>query len=139
MGRLSGVLLALAMGACGGRAAPSASDAVVRRGEVAESTFAWPVPDRERRVEVEVRNAAGVTGMARAVTRLLRSRGFDVVTFGSHETASDTTFIYVRRGSPEPANRVREALGHGIVREGRDTTRRVDVSVILGTDYTARR
>lgn len=105
------------------------------RGEVAESTFAWPLPDPERAIVTEVRNGAGVSGLARSVTRRLRAGGVDVVTFGSHDVAAETTLVLVRRGSEDAARRVRDLLGQGTVRVARDTTRRVDVSVILGTDF----
>lgn len=118
--------------ACGrGEARPTSA----ARGEVAESTFAWPLPDPERAVVVEVRNGAGVQGLARLVTRRLRAGGADVVAFGSHDAAAETTLVLVRRGSDDAGKRVRDLLGQGLVRVARDSTRRVDVSVILGADY----
>lgn len=104
------------------------------RGAAAESTFAWPLPERGRALEVEVLNGAGVPGLAKAVTRTLRSRGFDVVLFTSATERVAATRILLRRGDRDGAERVRKALGYGTVAEQRDTTRRVDVTVMLGTD-----
>lgn len=113
----------------GGAAAPSPG-----RGTAAESTFAWPLPERGRALEVEVLNGAGIPGLAKAVTRTLRSRGFDVVLFTSASDRVDATRILLRRGDRDGAERVRKALGFGTVAEQRDTTRRVDVTVLLGAD-----
>jgi hypothetical protein len=95
---------------------------------------AWPRPEKVRghayaipsgadRVVVEVLNASGRDGLARRVTRELRSRGLDVVSFGN-QPGIDSTLVLLRR-----------ALGQGIVRTELDTLRRVDVTVVLGTDF----
>jgi hypothetical protein len=133
--RRVGGILALVLAACRPATTSSKPGVGIGRGEVAESTLAWPVPDPETSTQVEVRNAAGVTGLARIVTHRLRAGGFDVVTFGSHDAGSDTTLVLARRGTPDRAQRVRDVLGQGMVREQRDTTRRVDVTVILGRDF----
>jgi hypothetical protein len=118
----------------GGAAAPPTG-----RGTVAESTFAWPLPERGQALEVEVLNGAGTPGLAKAVTRTLRRRGFDVVLFTSTTERTEATRILLRRGDRSGAERVRQALGYGIVTEQRDATRRVDVTVVLGADATAPR
>lgn len=137
MRRAAAVVVAATLGACSSGGAVSAPPAA--RGVAAESTFAWPLPERGRALEVEVLNGAGVPGLAKAVTRTLRSRGFDVVLFTSAAERATTTRILLRRGDRSGADRVRKALGYGTVTEQRDTTRRVDVTVLLGTDATSPR
>ena len=68
------------------------------------------------------------------MTRRLRSRGFDVVLFSSAADHAPATRILLRRGERGAAERVQKALGFGAVAEQRDTTRRVDVTVLLGAD-----
>lgn len=106
---------------------------------------AWPRPEKVRghayaipsgadRVVVEVLNASGRDGLARRVTRELRSRGLDVVSFGN-EPGTDSTLVILRRGDGGSADAVRGALGQGIVRAEPDSLRRVDVTVVLGADF----
>lgn len=95
----------------------------------------YPVPGGDEVVQVEVLNASGKTGLGRVGTRTLRRNGFDVVFFGTADTTSDSTHLIVRRGSSERAEQVRKALGVGKIESSPDTTRRVDVTVILGMDW----
>jgi calcineurin-like phosphoesterase len=95
---------------------------------------AYAIPSGDDRVVVEVLNASGRDGLARRVTRELRSRGLDVVSFGN-EPGTDSTLVILRRGDGGAADAVRGALGQGIVRAELDSLRRVDVTVVLGTDF----
>ena len=97
----------------------------------------YPVPGSDDHVEVEVLNATGKLGVARVGTRALRRNGFDVVFFGNADTTTDSTKLLVRRGSREPAEAIRKALGMGKIVVDPDSTRRVDVTVLLGADWKA--
>jgi hypothetical protein len=98
---------------------------------------AYPIPSAEDRIVVEVLNGTTRVGLARTATRLIRQQGLDVVFFGSADSASrtDSTRVIVRRGKRGAAEIVARALGAGRVEVELDTLRRVDVSVILGSDY----
>lgn len=77
--------------------------------------------------------------MARAATRALRQAGIDVVDFGNAPASVghlDTTRILVRRGEPSVGQRVERALGAGRVRLAIDSTLLLDVSVLLGADFS---
>lgn len=92
-------------------------------------------------IVVEVLNTTGRTGLARAGTRVLRRAGIDVVGYGNAATApdgTDSTRILVRRGDREAGERVRRALKVGTLVMQPDSTRLVDVSVLLGADFAAR-
>jgi hypothetical protein len=97
------------------------------------------IPGEIYPARVEVLNASGSDGLARATTGLLRSRGIDVVYFGtaSVDTLS-TTQIIVRRGDTTAAVRVREALGVGTLVEEEDPRLLLDVTVRLGRDAVRR-
>jgi hypothetical protein len=105
---------------------------------------AYPIPGdagAAPRVTVEVLNASGRPGHARAATRLLRRAGIDVVYFGNAPPgtgAYDSTRIVVRRGTTDAAERVRRALGVGNVGVDLDSARLLDVSVLLGADFAPR-
>ena len=95
----------------------------------------YPVPGGDDVVQVEVLNASGKQGLGRVGTRTLRRNGFDVVFFGTADTTSDSTHLILRRGSRERAEEVRKALGLGMIEVANDSTRRVDVTVVLGMDW----
>src|SRR5574341_307060 len=97
-----------------------------------------PIPgDRSPAITVEVLNASGRPGDARVGTRLLRRAGIDVVYFGNAgENGLDSTRIIVRRGSAKVGERVRAALGQGVVEIQLDSSKLLDVSVLLGADFS---
>jgi LytR cell envelope-related transcriptional attenuator len=85
-----------------------------------------------------VLNASGKPGLARVGTRVLRRAGIDVVSLGNATEGAgtlDSTRIVVRRGDNEVGKRVRAALGVGRVELRPDSTRLLDASVLLGTDF----
>jgi len=117
------LVLVLVVSACGG-----------------DSTKTRPIPgDRNPAITVEVLNASGRAGDARVVTRLLREVGIDVVYFGNAgEGGLDSTRIIVRRGAAKVGDRVRAALGQGRVEVALDSSKLLDVSVLLGADFASR-
>ena len=91
-----------------------------------------------RRVTVEVRNAGGVAGMARTATDHLRGAGFDVVAFGNADSFDQTASVVIdRAGDWTTAAAVAEALGIDSVRSDPDPDLYVDVTVRLGSVWSA--
>ena len=110
-----------------------------------------PLPEQERpaeeppsptippmeRIRVEVLNAGGEPGMARVATEQLRDLGFDVVYFGNAETfGRDSTVVLDRSGRLPAARAVAEALGSRSVLSEPDTNLYLDVTVLLGKEWT---
>jgi hypothetical protein len=94
-----------------------------------------PAPPPER-VRVEVLNAGGVPGQARAATRRLRDLGFDVVKFGNAGSFDrDSSAVMDRVGRPDLARAVADVLGVERVSTERDPNLFVDVTVLLGRDW----
>jgi len=92
------------------------------------------------RIRVEVLNGGGQSGLARETTGYLRDRGFDVVEVGNWKTFDeDSTFVLARTGDVEVAYRVAGALGVSRVAERPDPNLFVDVSVVLGRDWSLER
>lgn len=92
----------------------------------------------EERVTIDVRNAGGVDGMAQMATDHLRAAGFDVVSLGNASTfGHDTTVVVDRVGDPEKAAAVAGALGITRVTSEPDSNLFVDVTVRLGSDWSA--
>lgn len=110
------------------------------RGERAATRLTVP-GEHGGRLTVEVLNASGKPGLARAGTRVLRRAGIDVLTFGNAPEAGselDSTRIVVRRGSAAVGERVRRALGVGRVVVQLDSDKLLDASVFLGADFAPR-
>ena len=88
-------------------------------------------------IQVEVRNAAGVDGLAREATSFLRRRGFDVIEVGDAPLREESTVV-VRAGTEAYAERVAAALGVDAARidaDGPLADYDPDVAVYLGGDY----
>ncbi len=87
------------------------------------------------RVRVEIINATKTRGLARRATRLLRDRGFDVVTYTTSDRTQDSTVVLDRSKHLEWARLVGQALGGVRVEARPDTSRYVDVTVVLGVSW----
>ena len=105
--------------------------------DVPQSSAERIVPG-ETPVVAEVLNATPRRGLARTVTRLLRRGGVDVVYFGtaSGQAAAETEILVRRGDDTRAALRVARALGLGKVRIAPAPERRVDLTILIGQDYT---
>lgn len=84
------------------------------------------------RIRVEVINTTTVRGQARRVTLYMRDAGFDVVKYLGEGPARDSTVVLDRTGHPEWARMASEALGGAPVESRPDSTRYVDLTVLVG-------
>ena len=87
------------------------------------------------RIKVEVFNATRTRGLGRRAMLYLRDQGFDVVTLGTVPEPHDTTIVIDRSGHPEWAELVARALGAARVQSRPDSSRFVDLSVLLGSTW----
>jgi LytR cell envelope-related transcriptional attenuator len=114
-------LAALALSACAKPAKRESAGSVVT------------TPDE--RVRVEVINATKVHGLARRATQYLRDRGFDVVATGTSHEQRDSTLVIDRTNHPVWAGRVARAFSGARVQLSPDTSRDVDITVLLGQSW----
>jgi hypothetical protein len=105
------------------------------RGGSATSRIDGEAPEGVR-VRVEVLNASDTRGLARRATLHLRDRRFDVVYFGTSRPVRNSTVVLDRSGHPEWASLVADALGGVPVESAPDTSRYLDVTVLLGPDWS---
>lgn len=100
---------------------------------------AWtPLP---RVVQVEVLNAGAAIGAARVATEMLREGRLDVVYYGNADSTwrrAERNAIVVRRGDTVGVGRARDVLGSAEVIERDDRSRLVDLTIILGREFTGR-
>jgi hypothetical protein len=96
-----------------------------------------PVAPAGTRIKVEVVNTTAKRGLARRATFALRDAGFDVVRFVTDTARRDDTLILDRSGHPDWARLVAKALGTGRVESRPDSSRYLDITVLLGADWRA--
>ncbi len=105
----------------------------------ADPAPAWaPLP---RVVQIEVLNAGAAAGAARVATEMLRDGRLDVVYYGNADSAwsrRERNAIVVRRGDTAGVGRARDVLGAAELIERDDRSRLVDLSIILGREFTGR-
>jgi hypothetical protein len=89
------------------------------------------------RVRVEILNGGGLDGVARAATARLRGVGFDVVHFGNAPAFDrDSSVVIDRVGRRDLARAVADALGIPNVLSQPDSNLYLEVSVLLGRDWS---
>ena len=89
------------------------------------------------RITVEVLNATKVRGLARRAARTLRDRGFDVVSTGTNPDQFDSTKVLDRTGHRDWAVLAAQAMGGGAVLVRPDSSREVDLTVLIGASWRA--
>jgi hypothetical protein len=87
------------------------------------------------RIRVEVLNATHTPGLARRATFYLRDRGFDVVESGNARELRDSTLIIDRTAHPAWATLVANAMDGAPVVAHPDSSRYLDVSVLIGRNW----
>jgi LytR cell envelope-related transcriptional attenuator len=87
------------------------------------------------RIKVEVLNATRTHGLGRRATMYLRDHGFDVVSLGTSTDLRDTTLVIDRSGHPDFAHLIAQGLGGARVESRPDSSRYVDVSVLVGSEW----
>jgi hypothetical protein len=88
------------------------------------------------RIRVQVLNATPTRGLARRATSFLRDHGFDVVEIATAPQSRDSTLVIDRSGKPEWARLIARALGGVAVESRPDSSRYLDVTVLVGRDWT---
>jgi hypothetical protein len=88
------------------------------------------------RIRVQVLNATRTRGLGRRATVFLRDHGFDVVEVATARESRDSTLVIDRAGRPEWARLVARALGGVRVESHPDSSRYLDVTVLVGRDWT---
>ncbi len=107
-----------------------------QRAAPARATVPEPLAIPDSRVRVQVLNGSDEPGLARLVTDQLREAGYDVVNFGNARISTKTSTVVDRVGKPEIALRVAQALTINRIETRVDTALYLEVTVILGHDFT---
>ncbi|MBA2684947.1 MAG: LytR C-terminal domain-containing protein [Gemmatimonadaceae bacterium] len=131
---IAGVMLS-ARGARKGELSPAPQSA--SRSGTATSAASLPDPKwaKGQRITVEVLNATRVRGLARRAALTLRDQGFDVVSTGTNREQFDTTQVLDRTGHRDWAALAARSMGGGTVLVRPDSSREVDLTVLIGTTW----
>ena len=89
----------------------------------------------EARVRVQVLNATRTRGLGRRAMLYLRDQGFDVVELGTAEKTREESIVLDRSGHPDWSRRVAAALGGATVDAQPDSSRYLDVTVLIGRSW----
>jgi hypothetical protein len=89
------------------------------------------------RVRVQVLNGTKTHGLAQQATTYLRDLGYDVVETGTVVGSRDTTVVLDLSGHPDWASRIARALEPARVETRPDSSRYLDVAIVLGTAWRA--
>jgi hypothetical protein len=103
--------------------------------ELPPSSTRSPARPTGVRVKVHVVNTTRVRGLARRATQYLRDRGWDVVEVGTTTPVRERTLVVDRSGHPEWARRVAHAMGGAAVESRPDSSRYLDVTVLVGSTW----
>ena len=133
------MIVAIGMRSSRGRVAAQRSSSPQQRASASLSspTLADPKWVTGQRITVEVLNATKVRGLARRAARALRDQGFDVVSTGTNHDQFDTTQVLDRTGHRDWAVRAAKAMGGGTVLVRPDSSREVDLTVLIGSAWRA--
>lgn len=134
------LLVVIAIGAAWWWRAARGPDVPSARSAPAVGAARIDVPDAQRapdgvRIRVQVLNATRTRGLARRATFMLRDRGFDVVETGTAPLQRDSTLVVHHGGNPDWAARVARAMGGARVETRPDSSRYLDVSVLIGATW----
>jgi calcineurin-like phosphoesterase len=118
-------------------AGPSAQQAPRAKAAMTSAASSLPEPKwtKGARVTVEVLNATKVRGLARRAALTLRDQGFDVVSTGTNRDPFDSTQVLDRTGHRDWAVRAAKAMGGGTVLVRPDSSRDVDLTVLIGASW----
>lgn len=107
-------------------------------GDVVARVLLFQDPDAETAVRIEVLNGSGIDGAAGKVARRLREAGFEVARTDNAESFDYTRCCIITHSAPKkPVERLARLLNCEDIREGGGDHDGVDVTVIVGRDYTA--
>ncbi|MEP6780253.1 MAG: LytR C-terminal domain-containing protein [Gemmatimonadaceae bacterium] len=117
------------------RAQPNTKDGVATSASATENDTLARAPAGVR-IRVRVVNATRIDGLAKSATALLRDRGFDVVDYDAEKkNLRETTLVQTNSGHGDWSERVVRALGVGTTESRPDSSRYVDVTVLIGNDW----
>lgn len=89
-------------------------------------------------IKIEVLNGSGSTKTLQTVVSNLKEAGYNVTKTGTTNTTSKTTIINKKGVPTNVMQGVENVLGMGTIQNSQANSSKVDVTIIVGKDYTAK-
>jgi len=107
---------------------------VMELADIENETVDVLVKDKSE-INIEVLNGTSRSGLASSVAEKLKDEGYNVTKIGNYKTSTNIATSVINRSSGEYAKEVKDFLGIGKVKNELEEDSKVDVTVILGSDY----
>lgn len=87
------------------------------------------------KIKVEVLNGTTRNGLANSVATKLKEEGYNVTKIGNNGNTDSIKTAIINRTEENFAKEIKEFLGKGAIKNEIESSSKVDVTVILGSDY----
>lgn len=99
-----------------------------------ENTYSTVQKDKSD-ISIEVLNGTSRSGLANSVAEKLKEEGYNVTKIGNYKTTTNIATSIINRTDGEYAKQIKDFLKSGKVKTELEENSKVDVTVILGSDY----
>ena len=86
-------------------------------------------------ISIEVLNGSGDSSNLQKVVNQIKGAGYKVTRTGSTNTTSKTTIINKKNIKESYIKNIKDVIGTGIIQNSESSSRKVDLTIIIGTDY----
>ena len=90
---------------------------------------------KKSEIKVEVLNGTTRSGLANSVATKLKEEGYNVTKIGNNGNTDSIKTTIINRTNNEYAKEIKKFLGKGTLKAEYESTSKIDVTVILGSDY----
>lgn len=101
----------------------------------AEDNTTTPISTSKSDIKIEVLNGSGVSKNLQIVVDDLEESGFKVTRTGSTNTTAKTTILNKKDISDTQLKEIKEVLSIGTIQNSQSSSSKIDVTIIIGTDY----
>lgn len=99
------------------------------------TTASSTVEKKKSEIKVEVLNGTTRNGLANSVATKLKEEGYNVTKIGNNGNKDSIKTTIINKTNNEYAKEIKKFLGKGTVKDEYESNSKVDVTVILGSDY----
>ncbi len=99
------------------------------------TTTSSTVEKKKSEIKVEVLNGTTRNGLANSVATKLKEEGYNVTKIGNNGNKDSIKTTIINKTNNEYAKEIKKFLGKGTVKDEYESNSKVDVTVILGSDY----
>lgn len=90
---------------------------------------------KKSEIKVEVLNGTTRNGLANSVATKLKEEGYNVTKIGNNGNKDSIKTTIINKTNNEYAKEIKKFLGKGTVKDEYESNSKIDVTVILGSDY----